>query len=262
MNKQKLELITYECQIGMYYSEIFKLKNGFIVYSNLVDEPEWNFFAGFKAKTVAEFESAYSEAKKYFAKFNRTPNFAISPLCKISKQVIEHINKNYKNYLNHSTLLTKTIKPIKTLPSNYSYRVIDNKTEKELFVNTYTTSKNQHLPGEVYTTFPKCFIDALSSSFDNYSKWKYYNYVSLYKNKPIGMISACVKNKFCGFYGGGTYVKHRGKGVFTNMLKHIETDLKKKGVKYLFGIVVSDTYNEKLYNAINWKSVFKTSYYV
>ena len=75
------------------------------------------------------------------------------------------------------------------------------------------------------------------------------------------MVSTCVKGKFCGIYGGGTYLKHRNKGVFTNLLNFVDTTLKQNKVKYYFGLTQKNSKNEKYYNSIGWKSKFTTIYF-
>lgn len=85
--------------------------------------------------------------------------------------------------------------------------------------------------------------------------------MSEYKNLPIGMVSACIKGKYCGLYGGGTFVAHRKNGVFSNLLKFVENNAKSHGFKYFFGLTEKDSYNEKLYNYINWKSIMELKYY-
>ena len=73
------------------------------------------------------------------------------------------------------------------------------------------------------------------------------------------MVSTCVNGKFCGIYGGGTFIKYRNQGVFTNMLNFIYTNFKQKKVKYYFGITEKNSKNEKYYNSIGWKSKFTTT---
>lgn len=261
MNKKKLNFLTNDCQVGMYYSAIKNLKNGYVVYSDIVESETWNSFTGFKSRTAEDFEKTFGKAKDFFCKINRTPVFTLNASTKISKKVKMHIEKNYSAFSHEAILLTKRFVLKKDLSSDYSFRRIDNKTERALFVNTFKTSKSQSLPGDTYEPLPQYFFDALDNSFNNKTSWDFIHYVSLYKGKPVGMISACVKGKCCGLYGGGTFVKHRGKGVFTNLLNYIYLDLKKQGVKYFFGKTEKGSKNEKLYNAIGWKTKAYEIYY-
>ncbi len=260
-NLKKLEMFTFNCQVGMYFSGIKKLVNGFIVYSGTVLESGWNFWTGFKAKTIEEFENAYKQAKKVFKEINRKPCFVIAPNTKISKNVKEYIDKKYKMFANSVTLLTHNFKPLKEAPNKISFRKIDNTNEADLFIKVFKTSKSQAKPNDTYKPLSEDYFKALKNSFENNHEWDFVHYISMENNKPIGMVSACVKNKWCGLYGGGTYLKHRGKGVFSSLLKFVQADLKKQGVKYFFGMTSKDSYNEKLYNAINFKSVFENKYY-
>ena len=40
---KELEIMSYESQVGMFVSGIKKLKNGWIVYSQVVESELWNF---------------------------------------------------------------------------------------------------------------------------------------------------------------------------------------------------------------------------
>ncbi len=258
MTNKKLEKTTYDCQIGMYFSKIISLQNGFIIYSDTVLSPEWNFLFGFHAKNVEEFEKVLCEAKTVFKKIGRAPAFTISPLCKISQKVKAHILKTYSQRGDVATMVTKKICSHHTSPKGYSFKKIDNQKEKEIFVQTFSTSKSQTLPDDVYSPLPEYFSDALKKSFDNKTDWNFEHYLSLYRSKPVGMVSCCVKSNLCGLYGGGTYVKHRSKGVFSNLLKFVSDDMKQRGVKFYFLIAEKDTKNETFYNHLGFKEKFSS----
>ena len=261
MDNESLELMTYDCQIGMYFSGIEKLSNGFVVYSTIVEDKQWNFFAGFSAETIEDFEIAYNEAKLFFEKIKREPCFVISPSVKISKNVEDYLNAKFEKFSVDVTMMTEEFKFTDAIQEQYGFRKIDNKTEKDLFVQTFKTSKTQVLSGDTYGALPEFYFKALDESFSSKSSWEHIHFLSVFNDSPVGMVSAVVKGEFCGLYGGGTYVLHRGKGVFRHLLKFVENKLKKYGVKYFFGITEKDSKNEKLYNHIGLESHFIKSYY-
>lgn len=261
MDNESLEMMTYECQVGMYFSGIEKLSNGFVVYSKIVEDEQWNFFTGFSAETIEDFENAYNDAKLFFKKIKREPCFLISPKVKISKTVEDYLNKKYDNFSIDVTMLTEEFKFINEIQEQYSFRRIDNKLEKDLFVQTFKSSKTQVVDGDTYGALPEFYFKALDESFKSKSSWQYIHFLSMFNDFPVGMVSAVVKGEYCGLYGGGTYVLHRGKGVFRNLLKFIEKELKMKGVKYFFGITEKDSKNEKLYNYLGLESRFIKKYY-
>lgn len=258
---KSIEKLLYECQIGMYYTHIKKLRNGFVVYSDIVESTNWNFFTGFHAKDVKAFIKSLDEARKFFNLINRKFVFVIGPNVKISKMVKKYIQDNFTNFDTDVVLLTKKFKIKKLFFNNYSFRQIDNIKERDFFVNVFRTSKLQTTPTDVYPPLPEYFFKALYNSFDSKTDWSFNHFVSEYNNEPVGMVTACIKDKYCGLYGGGTYVEHRRKGVFTNLLKFVEKDAKSKGCKYFYGITEKGSYNEKLYNSINWKTKFELLFF-
>lgn len=261
MDNKNLEIMTYECQVGMYFSGIENLNNGFVVYSKIVEDEHWNFFTGFSAETIEDFEGAYNEAKLFFKKIKRTPCFLISPSVKISKIVEDYLNKKYNKFSVDVTMSTEELKSVNEIPEQYSFKKIDNKLEKNLFVQTFKTSKTQVLDGDTYGVLSEFYFKALDESFKNNSSWEYMHFLSMFNNSPVGMISAVVNGEYCGLYGGGTYVSHRGKGVFRKLLKFVENELKNKGVNYFFLITEKNSKNEKLYNYLGFKSHFIKKYY-
>ena len=64
------------------------------------------------------------------------------------------------------------------------------------------------------------------------------HFVSEYDKKPIGMVTACVKDKYCGLYGDGTYLNHRRKGVFSNLLKFEESKMRYNLNYYLLKLLI------------------------
>ena len=74
----------------MYFSNIKKLDNGFVVYSYIVESKSWNFFTGFNAKTIQEFKDCVNEAIRFFKTIKRDFVLVLGANVKISKQV-----KNY-----------------------------------------------------------------------------------------------------------------------------------------------------------------------
>ena len=261
MDNQELEMMTYDCQIGMYFSGIEKLKNGFVVYSTIVEDEHWNFFTGFEAGSIEEFEEAYGYAKEFLSGKNRRPCFVLSPLCNVSEIVENYIKAKYTKISTDSTMLTSEFKQ-KEPPQDYTFKLIDNKKEKELFIKTFRISKTQTSATDTYAALPEYYFAALEKSFDNVVKWEHLHYLSCYKGQPVGMVSAVVKDDFCGLYGGGTFLAHRGKGVFSSLLCFIENDLKSKGFNKFFGLTEKDSYNEKLYNSLGWKTIFHKEYFV
>ena len=245
----------------MYFSNIKNLSNGFVVYSNTVESPGWNFFTGFHAKNIEEFKNCINEATAFFNSINRPLVLVVGPNVKISKPVKKYIQDNFSNFENNVILFSKTLKVDKKSPSNYTFRKIDNQKERKLFVDVFRTSKLQTKPDDVYPPLPEYFFKALDESFDHKGEWVFEHFVSEYDNSPVGMVSACIKDTFCGLYGGGTYLAHRGKGVFSNLLKFVELYAKTKGCKYFFGITEKDSYNEKFYNSMKWKSIIQLSFY-
>ena len=260
-DKIKIESMLYTCQLGMYFSNIEQLDNGFIVYSNTVESPSWNFFTGFCAKTIQEFKSCTSKAIDFFASINRKFVLVLGPSVKISKVVKQYIQDNFINFENNVVLFTKKFVINKPILTDYTFRKIENKKERDFFVDVFRTSKLQTGHNDVYPPLPEYFFKALYNSFDYNGDWLFNHFVSEYQNAPIGMVTACIKGKYCGLYGGGTFLKHRGKGVFTNLLNYVQTYSKQIGCKYFFGITEKDSYNEKLYNSINWKSLMDLKYY-
>ncbi len=263
MNKNliDLEIKTYDCQIGMYFSNIQHLKNGFVVYSNIVEDFEWNFFTGFTAKTITEFKNAYNEAKQFLESKNRKPCFIISPSVTISKEVQDYINYNSKELTKNVTMLASSINLIKKPTQSFLFKRIDNITEKDIFIDTFTKSKTQTLPNDTYNALPNFYFQALKESFNNNTNWNFLHYISMKDKTPIGMVSACVKDEYCGLYGAGTFIKYRKNGVFNNLLKYIENELSTLGVKHYFCITKKDSYNEALYNKFGFNSVFSSTYY-
>lgn len=260
MNNKKFEMMTYECQIGMYFSDIEKLENGFVVYSTIVEDEHWNFFAGFNAKTIEEFEKAYASAKEFLNSINRKPCFVVSPNAEISAVVAEYIASKHTKFSIDSTMLTSNFAS-KKIPDDYTFKMIDNNAEKEMFINTFKTSKSQTCAGDTYAALPEYYFSALEKSFESEKDWKYMHFLSLYKGEPVGMVSVVAKGEHAGLYGGGTYLAHRGKGVFSGLLSFVENELKKTGVKYFFGITEKDSYNERLYNSLGWETKFVKEYY-
>ena len=260
-NKKKIEKMLYHCQQGMYFSNIKKLNNGFVVYSDIVESKSWNFFTGFKANTIKEFETCINDAIKFFKAIKRDFVIVVGPNVKISKQVKNYINSNFTLSETNVVLFTNKFKISQNIVKDYSFRKIDNEKDKDMFVDVFKASKTQTTPNDAYPALPDYFFRALSESFNNKTDWDFVHYVSEYKNSPIGMVSACIKDKYCGLYGGGTYVAHRKKGVFSNLLKFVENNAKSRGCRYFFGLTEKDSYNEKLYNSINWKSIMELKCY-
>lgn len=261
INYKDLEFNCYKCQVGMYFSNIKQLNNGFIVYSDIVLDQSWNFWTGFNANTTEEFENAFCEVKKFFSLINRAPCFVIGQNTTISPNVEKYINSKYELFSDAVILATNTFIPCKQAGNNATFKRINNETESNLFVEVFKTSKTQTKVGDTYNKLPSYYFDALYQSFQNKTDWEFVHYISMIDDEPAGMVSCCIKDEWCGLYGGGTYLKHRGKGLFVTMLKHIEKEWKTKGVKYFFGITEKDSYNERLYNSINFNTMFDNKYY-
>lgn len=261
---EEYEKLTYECQLGMYFSNIQKLTNGLIVYSEIVEDENWNFLTSFKADTIDEFNKIIIEAKAFFKKINRTLVISINPTVSITKDVENYILNNYTNFETNVFMITNNIICKKEAPCDYSFRKINNNTESELFVNTFKTSKSQTMPGDTYPPLPKYYSNALLKSFGACNvNWEFNHFVSEYKGQAIGMVSAVINNnkKLCGLYGAGTYIEHRGKGVCSNLFNYVQQQLKQKNVAEFFLLTEKNSKNELFYNYLNFKSLFDIKFY-
>lgn len=253
---------AHNCQVGMYFSNKKMIDDtNYLIYSNYVKDNGWNYLALTEFSNFQQFVNKYDYAKSIFNEINREPCILIPEFCNIDDETNQYITNNFNLISTTVTLLTDKFSAVKPLSKEYSFRRIDNNLEKDLFVNTFRTSKTQVQEGDTYHALDKSYFDALENSFNNKTDWQFIHYVSEFNNSPIGMISACVKGEFCGLYGGGTYVVHRGKGVFTNLLNYIYKDLSKLGVKHYFGITEAHSKNERLYNSIGWNSLFYANLY-
>ncbi len=260
---KELEIMSYESQVGMFLSNIEKLANGWIVYSQVVDSEYWNFLTCFSAQTIQEFEQVVSDAKKFFKKIHREFVISINPTVEISEEVELYLKENY-NYCGTSVcMMTDNIICRPRILEGYSFRQINNKNESLLFVNTFKTSKTQTLSTDVYPALKDCYFDALLLSFKNEHKWDYRHYISEYQKSPVGMVSAVISKdlQMCGLYGGGTYVAHRGKGVFSNLLKYVQNELKKENIKHFCLFTAKNSNNEKLYKELNFKTMYDIDVY-
>lgn len=260
--KKEIFNSAHNCQVGMYFSNKKMIDdNNYVIYSNYVKDNGWNYLALNHCSNLQNFISIYNCSKNIFNEINREPCVLIPEFCNLDDETNQHITNNFDLTSTTVTLLTDKFTIVKPLSKEYSFRRIDNKLEKGLFINTFKTSKTQVKEGDTYHALDPSYFDALESSFNNQTDWQFIHYISEFNNSPIGMISACVKGEFCGLYGGGTYVAQRGKGVFTNLLNYIYKDLNKIGVKYYFGITEAHSKNEKLYNSIGWNSLFYSKLY-
>lgn len=258
---KKLEKMLYECQIGMYIDELIKLKSGFIVYSKYVEDKSWNYFTCFKAFSRRSFLKLWEQAKDKFLELNRKPYIALSPSTRLAFGAKRYFDEHFELDERVTVMLCRGFDKKFDLDSDYTFKRIDNNLEKEVFINTFTTSKTQVLPGDTYDKLPSYYFDALRASFEHSGEWEFIHYLSYYKSEPIGMVSVCKKGEYAGLYGGGTYAKFRGKGVFTNLLNFISQQLQKEGVKYFFGITEKDSKNERYYNKLGWNEAFEIDVY-
>ena len=256
MKKAILEQMLYDCQIGMYFDGVKRLSNGFVVYSNFIKDENWNFIAGVQAKSVKEFDHLIKQGGDFLAGQGKKMCFSLSPLASISLAVRKHIEKNFQKVDEDVFLLCKKIAKVRPLGEDYTFKKIDNSRQRELFVQTFRGSKQQTLPGDTYKPLGEEYFQALDHSFDKRGQWQFVHYLSLFKEKPVGMVSLCKKGEFCGIFGAGTYVKHRGKGVFSNLFKFIYDEQTKLGVKYFFCTTKANSYNHKFYNKLGFKDCF------
>lgn len=97
-----------------------------------MEDFEWNFFTGFTAKTIAEFESAYNDAKQFLNSQGRKPCFLISPSVTITKEVQDYINSTANVLTKSVTLLASSINLIKKTDESFSFKKINNLTEKDV----------------------------------------------------------------------------------------------------------------------------------
>ncbi len=256
MNKIILEKNYYNCQLGMYFDGIKKLSNGFVVYSNFVKDKSWNYFTGFTSKDISNFQKNLDEAEKFLTSKDRQLCFALSPSTKINKKVYAYITANYQKYGEEIVLLCKKIKKIQKSSKDYSFKKIDNKTQKDLFIKTFKICKTQTSAGDTYPSLSEDYFFALEHSFKHVGSWEFSHYLSFYKNKPIGMVSVCSKGKFCGIYGAGTLVQHRKKGVFSNLFKYVYDEQSLLGRKYFFCSTKRNSGNHKFYNKLGFKDKY------
>lgn len=261
MTSLELEKMLYDCQIGMYLSDIKLLENGMLVYSNFVEDSSWNFLTGYQLQTIEEFKKFYDKALTEFKNINRQPCFAYAPSVKLSDEVLEYIKTNFSEYERNTVLLCSGFEKKFNLSEEFSFKQIDNIKDKDLFIKTFIYSKTHTLKNDTYKKLPEYYFKALESSFNHNGEWKFIHFLSMYNNKPIGMLSCCVKGKYAGLYGGGTFYEYRNKGVFTNLLNYVSNTLKKQGVRYFFGYTKKCSSNEKYYNKLGWKEKFGFALY-
>lgn len=248
---------------GMFFSEYKIEDKGTLVFSDVVEDTGWNFVTFLDLDNIEDFENQIKIWKKEFQGRNRRLAICVSNTANITKKIKDILENEYIKQYTDSWMILKDNKFASCkMYGNCKVERIDKNLQKEIFINTYVTSRQSVLEGDFMEKMPECYKVALNNSFDYRGDYQYERYLIWLNDEPIGMGVAVIKDKMAGIYGIGIYAEHRKNGYGTVLMNGIISDLQKRGLEKIYLITEVDTYVEKWYRKWGFETINNTTCYV
>lgn len=259
----ELENFHFHCQQTMYFSSIKSFDGGMALLSDTITDTNWNFITRIFCNTEEELLQIVNCGENILAQYDRKLSMLLTPSCQISDKVVEFINKNYNKGLVLAWMVKEDLSNNKepVFPRGFKIRIIDKENDRELFIRTFLESKQTFRAGEPFGKLPDYYGTALRNSFERSSVYDIDYYMAFLDNQPVGIGTLHSNGPLAAVYGVGMFSTLRGKGFGTLFMNKMMLDIYKKGVKKMFLMTAKDSYVEKWYEALGYRTLFTTTYY-
>lgn len=247
----------FEFQIGMYFSNLEKNKNFWLLYSDLVGDNYWNY-AGKINIDKEKIEDVIGEVEEYYLNKNRTPAFYLTPFIENS-EIRETLQKEgYEIIYEDAWMFFESDKfpPINS-PDNLKIDSVKSKEDVETFVKLFGISYGGGSEEDLYSGLPEYYGKALKRSFSKkFQNKNIINYIGRMDSKPVGIATLINKGKYSAIYNMGVIPEFRSKGIGSALTLHPLRESRKLGADHIFLQTEKDSKVENFYEKLKFKTKF------
>lgn len=256
---KKIEDFNINCNKNFLLEDVVELKNGRMIYSNIIEDYYWNYIIGINAKDKEEFKKVWEENRQYMIEKNRQPVFYITP----SSNILNNYEKILPEYMKiQSKEVWMTFEDFNNLKPFEENKNIDIQIERNAdlkeFADTFMKSYSSDGEEDPYGQLPENYRQVILNYDEEKNKEYVKNfYIAKHNNQGVGITMSLVKGDMALISSVGTIKEYRNKGICTTLMNRVLNDLKKENVKLVFLQTEEGFAPEKLYKKMGFKTVCK-----
>ena len=253
---EEVENQHYKFQIGMYFSDMKKIKGAILLWSDKIEDPYWNFASKIDINKE-EVNDFIKQIVEFYKIKKRKPTIYITPFTKPTNlsELIETFG--FELEFTDSWMFYEKDEPKVIMPNNFMIKKVETKEEMKTFVKIFNQSYAGATAEEAYGALPPEYGESLFDSFENeQTENKIIHYLGFLENVPIGVATLIYSEGYGCIYNVGTIPDKRKKGVGSALTFNCVSEAFKNNMKVIFLQTEKGSYNEKYYDKLGFSTKF------
>lgn len=243
----------YECLMGMYFSEYRAVGGGALLFSDLVTDPYYNFYAPEQWAAAGGIPAAVAEQ---FAERQRTPAVYATPLASA-----DGVPEGGTEWARDAWLVGDVAALDTTANADGVTVEVVGDDRKDVYVETFAAAYSGDDPADPYGELDEGYLRALRRSFattaDGYRK--YYLLASA-GDSGVGVAVLFTKDDLAGVYGVGTTPAWRHRGVGTALMALMTDISHSDGADWMLLQTEDGSAVQRWYQKLGYQDVFTAAY--
>jgi ribosomal protein S18 acetylase RimI-like enzyme len=246
--------LHYDFLLGMFYSDRHTTPLGDLVFSDLIEDPYYNFFC-----PDADFgPPGLGSMSERFRDRGRQPAVYLTPLSCVAPGELT----DFSEYGRDSWMLRET-RPRDGVVGAPDLEITSiTGEEREEFISVFSEAYSTDDAVELYGEPDEAFIHALRRSFEfNSSKHEKFYLLARAGGRSVGVILLMVAGPYAGAYALGTIAEARRQGVGAALMEECSSLAFEAGARVLFLQAEAGSAPEKWHHKLGYRHEFFGTYY-
>lgn len=254
----RAEELDYHMLEGLFFNRVMETPE-YIIAFNTKTADHYSNVCGRIRCTSGNASETLKDINARFSKLDRNPVISISPFTRPERlsELLESdgFEMQYKDVwmFYHGKGVRQA------LDASVSIKTVDDQKSLDVFIDTFNRSYSGTDPDEPYGEAPAEWGETFYTGFGLERPGRHVRFYILYFDKsPASVLLTSSMEGYGGIYGVGTVPEMRGKGLGTSLTLYGVHKLLDHGAKHVFLQTEKDTYNEKLYKKMGFKTEWES----
>jgi ribosomal protein S18 acetylase RimI-like enzyme len=250
-----LLVFHFECLQGMYFSDYQQVEGGSLLFSDVIKDPYYNFFAPGSPVAGIPLPATVGEE---FVRRGRQPAVYLTPQADggHDSSVADAV------WARDAWLIGDVHMLASSDDGDGRLRVSTvGLADRDAYVAAFTAAYSGDDPDDPYGQLDAAYSESLRTSFDaDVAGYRKYYVMAAVGEQPVGVAAMLTAGSLAGVYGVGTVPAHRRAGVGSTMMSHLARIAAEDGVTHIMLQTEAGSAVQRWYEKLGYRHVFDASY--
>lgn len=254
---KRLSDFDLKARLGLNVDDFEDYQNYRLVYSSTIGDAWYNYITNIQCSNEDEFKKIIDDGALRLQRVGRNLSVSLLPtMPELYENRDKYFNEKFDLVSNIVWQVFDSFDKIDDIESNCPYKIELVKTENmdefaDALIEAYRTGDSD----DPYGDLDPAYRDAYANYVNNKEGFNDDFFIIKANGEIVGITRGAYDREFYGIYGIAINIKHRAKGIGTEVLKMQLRDCWDKGLKMAFLETEVGFYPEKLYRKIGFRDV-------